>query len=62
MRTGEHRRIKRPDGTELHIELYGPANAQPIVLLASKEADVNERGVRLAPESVVILAPEQSKA
>jgi pimeloyl-ACP methyl ester carboxylesterase len=32
MRTGEHRRIKRPDGTELHIELYGPTNAQPIVL------------------------------
>ena len=30
-RTGEVRRLRRPDGTELHVELYGPADAQPIV-------------------------------
>jgi pimeloyl-ACP methyl ester carboxylesterase len=30
-RSTETQRIKRPDGTELHVEFYGPADAQPIV-------------------------------
>jgi maltooligosyltrehalose trehalohydrolase len=39
-----------------------PWDACRHVLLASKEAELIGTGVRLAPESVVILAPEQSKA
>ena len=31
-RDGAVERITRPDGTELQVELYGPAEAQPIVL------------------------------
>ena len=31
-RTGEVHKIKRPDGSELHVETYGPADADPIVL------------------------------
>lgn len=31
-RDGEVRRITRPDGTEIHVELYGPADAPPIIL------------------------------
>lgn len=31
-RSTEVQRIKRPDGTELHVEFYGPAEAQPIIL------------------------------
>ena len=30
-RDGTRQRIKRSDGTELHVEFYGPADAQPIV-------------------------------
>jgi pimeloyl-ACP methyl ester carboxylesterase len=29
---GEVRRVRRPDGTELHVEMYGPAGAQAVVL------------------------------
>lgn len=31
-RSTETQRIKRPDGTELHVEFYGPPDAQPLVL------------------------------
>ncbi len=31
-RTGEVHRIRRPDGSELRIECYGPADAPPIVM------------------------------
>ena len=31
-REGEVRRLRRPDGTELHVELHGPADGQPVVL------------------------------
>ncbi|MFO0848021.1 MAG: alpha/beta fold hydrolase [Gemmataceae bacterium] len=30
-RGGEHRQIRRPDGTVLHVELYGNADAPPVV-------------------------------
>ena len=30
---GEKHRIKRPDGTELHVELFGPPNGVPLVLI-----------------------------
>ncbi|WP_435019065.1 alpha/beta fold hydrolase [Tundrisphaera sp. TA3] len=30
-RTGESHRIRRPDGSELHVECYGPPDAPPIV-------------------------------
>ncbi|MCT7951956.1 alpha/beta hydrolase [Ancylothrix sp. C2] len=33
MRTGTVRRIARPDGSELHIELYGPEDGQPLILI-----------------------------
>jgi len=29
--SNETQRIKRPDGTELHVEFYGPPTAQPII-------------------------------
>jgi pimeloyl-ACP methyl ester carboxylesterase len=32
LRTGEVERLRRPDGTELRVESYGPADAPPIVL------------------------------
>jgi pimeloyl-ACP methyl ester carboxylesterase len=31
-RTGEVHRIRRPDGSELRVECYGPADAPPIIL------------------------------
>ena len=31
-RTGEVHRIKRPDGSELHVECYGPAHAPPVIM------------------------------
>ena len=31
-RTGEVHHIKRPDGSELRVECYGPANAPPLVM------------------------------
>jgi len=31
-REGSAQRIKRPDGSELHVEVYGPADAQPLIL------------------------------
>ncbi len=31
IRSSEAQRIKRPDGTELHVEFYGPPDAQPII-------------------------------
>jgi pimeloyl-ACP methyl ester carboxylesterase len=31
-RGGEVRRLPRPDGSELHVELYGPVDAPPMVL------------------------------
>jgi pimeloyl-ACP methyl ester carboxylesterase len=30
-RGGDVRKISRPDGTELHVEMYGPPEAQPVV-------------------------------
>ncbi len=38
----EVRTIRRPDGTELHVELYGPADAPPIVLTHGWGADATE--------------------
>jgi pimeloyl-ACP methyl ester carboxylesterase len=32
MRSGTVRRISRPDGSEIHVELYGSPDAQPIVM------------------------------
>ncbi len=32
MRTGEVRTLARPDGSELRVETYGPADGQPVVL------------------------------
>ena len=31
-RTGDVHRIKRPDGSELHVECYGPAHAPPVIM------------------------------
>jgi len=31
-RSSETQRLKRPDGTEIHVEFFGPPNAQPIIL------------------------------
>ncbi|AFZ14046.1 alpha/beta hydrolase fold protein [Crinalium epipsammum PCC 9333] len=31
MRTGSVQRIQRPDGSELHVEFYGPEDGQPII-------------------------------
>lgn len=31
-RSSETQRIKRPDGTEIHVEFFGPPQAQPIIL------------------------------
>lgn len=31
-REGESQRLQRPDGTELQVEFYGPADGQPIVM------------------------------
>ncbi len=38
----EVRRIERPDGTELNVELYGPPDAPPIVLTHGWGADATE--------------------
>jgi pimeloyl-ACP methyl ester carboxylesterase len=40
--TGEVRRIKRDDGTELYVELHGPADATPIVMTHGWGLDVDE--------------------
>ncbi len=32
MRTGTVQRVKRPDGSVLHIEFYGPTDGQPIIM------------------------------
>jgi len=32
IRSGAVRKIPRPDGSEIHVEFYGPADAQPIIL------------------------------
>jgi len=41
-RTGEVRRLKRPDGTELQVEFYGPPDAPPILLTHGWGADGTE--------------------
>lgn len=41
-RTGEIRRIQRPDGTELQVELYGSPDAQPIVMTHGWGTDSTE--------------------
>jgi pimeloyl-ACP methyl ester carboxylesterase len=40
--TGEVRRIKRDDGSELYVELFGPADATPIVMTHGWGLDVDE--------------------
>ena len=32
LRTGEKHRIRRPDGSELQVECYGPADGPPVIL------------------------------
>ena len=41
-RGGEVRRIKRPDGTELQVEMYGPPDAPPMILTHGWGADGTE--------------------
>lgn len=41
-RGGEVRRVKRPGGAELNVEMYGPADAPPIVLTHGWGADATE--------------------
>jgi pimeloyl-ACP methyl ester carboxylesterase len=41
-RGGEVRRVVRPDGTELHVEIYGPPDAPPIILTHGWGADATE--------------------
>ena len=41
-RTGTVQRISRPDGSELHVEFYGPTDAPPIVLTHGWGADATE--------------------
>jgi pimeloyl-ACP methyl ester carboxylesterase len=41
-RGGEVRRLKRPDGSELHVEMYGPHDAPPIVLTHGWGANATE--------------------
>ncbi len=42
IRTGRIHRIRRPDGTELHVETYGPDDAPPIVLTHGWGANSDE--------------------
>lgn len=42
LRTGEVRRITRPDGSELRVEMYGPADAPPVVLTHGWGLDSDE--------------------
>lgn len=39
---GEVRKIQRPDGTELHVELHGPQGGAPIVLTHGWGLDIDE--------------------
>ncbi len=39
---GEVQRLRRPDGTELHVEIYGPADGPPIVLTHGWGLDSDE--------------------
>ncbi len=41
-RTGTVERVMRPDGTELHVELYGPPTAPPILLTHGWGTDSTE--------------------
>ncbi len=41
-RTGEAREIRRPDGTVLHVELYGPPDGPPVVLTHGWGGDATE--------------------
>ena len=41
-RTGEVRTLRRPDGTALHVELYGPPDGPPIVVTHGWGADSEE--------------------
>ena len=55
--TGEVRRIKRDDGTELYVEMFGPPNGIPIVLTHGWGLDVDEwfYSKRLADKHRIIL-------
>src|SRR5947207_44430 len=39
---GEVRRLRRPDGTEIHVVLRGPADGPPVVLTPGWGADTGE--------------------
>lgn len=39
---GETQRLRRPDGTELHVEMYGPADGTPFVLTHGWGLDSDE--------------------
>jgi len=41
-RGGEVHRLRRPDGSELHVEVYGPPNAPPIVMTHGWGANATE--------------------
>jgi len=41
-RGGDVRRLRRPDGTELHVEIYGPPDAPPIVMTHGWGANATE--------------------
>jgi pimeloyl-ACP methyl ester carboxylesterase len=42
MRTGEVQRLKRPNGSELRVEMYGPPDGTPIVLTHGWSLDSDE--------------------
>jgi pimeloyl-ACP methyl ester carboxylesterase len=41
-RDGEDRRIRRPDGTVIHMEFYGPPNGTPILFIHGLGSDCDE--------------------
>src|SRR5205823_14486045 len=41
-RTGEVHRIRRPDGSEIRVECYGPPDAPPVVLTHGWGSDSTE--------------------
>jgi pimeloyl-ACP methyl ester carboxylesterase len=42
IRTNEHYKIKRPNGSILHVEMYGPSNGIPIIFTHGWGANSNE--------------------
>jgi hypothetical protein len=51
LRTGRVHRIRRPDGTELRVETYGPEDAPPLVLTHGWGATADEWYYQKQPEA-----------